>query len=191
MANKNWPMGFQAVQRLGGGVPIVRTYTLNATAAIYKGEPLDVALGAATGQVQKFASKTNFNTAVAAGKLAGVAAEFYPGSALGSTKTKIAVWDPINTIFEAQVNAGATASTNYGSYIFKNAQATTLTGGSTITGLSNAQINFTTLGSTATWPIRIIDISKDVDNCDVNASYCNVLCQFVVGFPQIQNTSPA
>ena len=191
MANKNWPMGFQAVQRLGGGIPVIRTYAMNATAAIYKGEPLDVALGGTTGQVQKFASKTNFNTAVAAGKLAGVAAEYYPGSALGSTKTRIAVWDPVQNVFEAQMNTGATAGMTAGDYLFKNAQATTLTGGSTITGLSSGQINFTSLGSTATYPIRVIDISKDVDNCDVNASYCNVLCQFVQGFPASQNTSPA
>lgn len=191
MANKNWPMGFQAVQRLGGGVPVVRTYKMNATAIIYKGEPLRVALDGTTGQVKKFANMASFNTAVAAGKLAGVAAEFYPGAAIGSTKTKIAVWDPIQNIFEVKVNTGATASTKACSYVFKNAEVTTLTAGSTITGLSNAKLNFTSLGSTATYPVRVIDISRDVDNCDVDAAYCNVLCQFVVGFPQIQNTSPA
>lgn len=191
MANQNFAMGFQAVQRLGGGVPVTRYYTLNLTTPIYKGEPLHIALAGTTGQVEKFTNMASFNTAVAAGKLLGVAAEYYPGSANGSTKTKIAVWDPIQNIFEVQMNTGATAGMTAGDYVFKNCIANTLIAGSTITGLSNGKINFTSLGSTATYPIRIIDISKDLNNCDVNAAYCNVLCQFVVGFPQIQNTSPA
>jgi hypothetical protein len=187
-------MGFQAVQRLGGGVPVVRYYEINGTAAIYKGEPLKICATGASGEVNHWTSKTTFNTGVAVGNLAGVAAEFYPGAALGSTKTKIAVWDPIQNIFQVKVGTGATASTTRSSYIFKNAQAATLTGGSTVTGLSNAYLSFASIGvstNLAKMPVRIIDIARETDFDEYNSSYCHVLCQFVVGLPQIQNTSPA
>ena len=47
--------------------------------------------------------------------------------------------------------------------------------GSTTTGLSGAELDVTTGATTATLPLKAIDISRDPDNSDVSSDATNVL----------------
>lgn len=179
MANQNWPFGLQAVARRGGGTPVVRYQTINAVAsAIYKGQPLKSHSG--TGTVAEYTNVASFNACGTDANCAGVAAEYFPGTGAGSTKTKIAVWDPRENLFEVQVGSGATTSTTRASYLWKHCTLATHNGGSTATGISSGYVTFAGLGVTGgTKPLQIEDVSRDINNCDVDAAYCNVLVRII------------
>lgn len=185
MANRDWPFGLQPHRDAFGHtpdtirLPISVNTTTGApkyTTAIYKGQ---VVLWNSTLGVLK----ANTGTSPVA-NIVGVSAEYYPGSAGGTTKTTLAVWQAGpeqkfiiqsdgTTAFATQMAANAT-------YLLKNAAIVNPGAGSTITGLSSSELDFDTLAHTATEPLRVLGFHKDVGESAL-ASHVKLVVNFIHG----------
>ena len=73
-------------------------------------------------------------------------------------------------IFEIQADAAFPVAD-----LFGNFDIVYTSSGSTTTGLSGAELDVTTGATTATLPLKAIDISRDPDNSDVSSDATNVL----------------
>ena len=88
-------------------------------------------------------------------------------SAVGVPKAMV-VDDP-SASFMVQADASVTAGDINGMNF-----AVTLGSGSTVTGISGAELDVTTGATTAGLPIKAIDISQDPENSDVGSDATNV-----------------
>jgi len=94
---------------------------------------------------------------------------YYPASTNASDLIAFIHDDP-NTVFEIQANAAFPVADLFGNFdvIYTNS-------GSTITGIAGAELEVSTVATTAGLPLKAIDISQDPDNSDVGSSNTNVL----------------
>jgi len=94
---------------------------------------------------------------------------YYPASTNTADIEAFIIDDP-NVIFEIQADATFPVADLLGNFDIVYTSA-----GSTVTGISGAELDVTTGATTATLPIKAIDISQDPENSDVGSDATNVL----------------
>ena len=95
----------------------------------------------------------------------------YPGSIAASDIVANVIDDP-NVVFEIQSDEAFPVADLFGN--FDIVEQSTV--GSTLSGKSNTELDTSTGATTATLPLKAIDISQDPDNSDVASANTNVLC---------------
>ena len=80
--------------------------------------------------------------------------------------------DDSNVVFEVQADAAFPVADLFGNFDIVDATDV----GDEKSGRSNTQLDVTTGATTATLPLKAIDISEDPDNNDVASANTNVLC---------------
>lgn len=93
---------------------------------------------------------------------------YYPASTNAADIEAFVIDDP-NVIFEIQGNAAFPVADLLGNFDIVYTSA-----GSTVTGISGAELDVATGATTATLPIKAIDISQDPENSDVGSDATNV-----------------
>jgi len=93
---------------------------------------------------------------------------YYPASTNAADIEAFIIDDP-NVIFEIQADATFPVADLLGNF-----DIVYTTAGSTVTGISGAELDVTTGATTATLPIKAIDISQDPENSDVASDATNV-----------------
>jgi|TARA_R100001460_G_scaffold7521_1_gene19042 hypothetical protein len=172
MANNDFAFGLRPVRTLGGTANFTANeYTIpsGASNAIFQGSlvimhadgDIDIAAGSSADIVGVF--NGCFYTDPTTKK--PTFSNFYPGS-IAASDIVAQVYDDPRIVFEVQCD-GTLAATAVG----ENADTTSTTSGSTVTGLSSTEISSTTGASTA--QLRIIGISKDPDNSDTGSANTN------------------
>ena len=96
---------------------------------------------------------------------------YYPGSIAASDIIASVVDDP-NVVFEIQGDAAMPVADLFGNFDIVDGSPV----GDTSSGISNTEIAVSTGNTTATLPLKALDISQDPDNDDVSSSNTNVLC---------------
>jgi hypothetical protein len=96
---------------------------------------------------------------------------YYPGSIAASDIIASVVDDP-NVVFEIQGDAAMPVADLFGNFDIVDGSPV----GDTSSGISNMEIAVSTGNTTATLPLKALDISQDPDNDDVSSSNTNVLC---------------
>ena len=96
---------------------------------------------------------------------------YYPGSIAASDIVANVVDDP-NVVFEIQADDTFPVTDLFGNFEIVEGSPV----GSTASGISNLELDVTTGATTATLPLKALDISQDPDNDDVASSNTNVLC---------------
>ena len=93
---------------------------------------------------------------------------FYPASTNASDIEAFIIDDP-NVIYEIQGNAAFPIAD-----LFGNFDIVYTSSGSTVTGISGAELDVATGATTAGLPLKAIDISQDPENSDVSSDATNV-----------------
>jgi hypothetical protein len=93
---------------------------------------------------------------------------YYPASTNASDIFAFIIDDPM-VIFEIQGNAAMPVADLFGNFDIVYTSA-----GSTTTGISGAELNVSDGATTATLPLKAIDISQDPQNSDVSSDATNV-----------------
>ena len=93
---------------------------------------------------------------------------YYPASTNAADIEAFIIDDP-NVIFEIQADATFPVADLLGNFDIVYTSA-----GSTVTGISGAELDVATGATTATLPIKAIDISQDPENSDVGSDATNV-----------------
>tara|TARA_R100001530_G_scaffold79794_1_gene55666 strand:- start:2769 stop:3356 length:588 start_codon:yes stop_codon:yes gene_type:complete len=96
---------------------------------------------------------------------------YYPGSISASDIVANIVDDP-NVVFEVQADAAFPVADLFGNFDIVDGSPV----GDTKSGRSNTELDVTTGATTATLPLKAIDISQDPLNSDVGSANTNVLC---------------
>ena len=94
---------------------------------------------------------------------------YYPASTNASDIIAFVIDDP-NVVYEIQADAAFPVAD-----LFGNFDIVYTSSGSTVTGISGAELEVSTGATTATLPIKAIDISTDPENSDVSSANTNVL----------------
>jgi hypothetical protein len=95
---------------------------------------------------------------------------YYPGSISASDIVANVIDDP-NVVFEVQSDEAFPVADLFGNFDIVEQSPV----GSTLSGKSNAELDTSTGATTATLPLKAIDISQDPDNSDVASANTNVL----------------
>jgi hypothetical protein len=98
-----------------------------------------------------------------------VYSNFYPASTNASDIIAFIIDDP-NVVYEVQADAAFPVAD-----LFGNFDIVYTTAGSTVTGISGAELEVSTGGTATSLPIKALDISGDPENSDVSAANTNVL----------------
>ena len=180
MANKDAPFGLKPVRMMGGapysGGQSRYRIASGATTPIYQGDLVTQltagVLGrhAATGTVPIVGV---FNGVSYTDPTTGeqVFKNYYPGS-IAASDIVANVIDDANVVFEVQADDTFPVADLFGNFdIVDNSPV-----GDTSSGISNLEVDVTTGATTATLPLKVIDISEDPDNDDVATANTNVLC---------------
>jgi len=159
MANKDSAFGCKPVRMMGGapysGGQSRYRIASGATTPIFQG---DLVTQLTAGVIGRHAASGTvpivgvFNGVQYTDPTTGeqVFKNYYPGSVSASDIIASVIDDP-NVVFEVQAD-------------------------DTSSGISNLELDVTTGATTATLPLKCIDISQDPDNDDVASSNTNVLC---------------
>ena len=94
----------------------------------------------------------------------------YPGSISASDIVANVIDDP-NVVFEVQSDEAFPVADLFGNFDIVEQSPV----GSTLSGKSNAELDTSTGATTATLPLKAIDISQDPDSSDVASANTNVL----------------
>ena len=99
-----------------------------------------------------------------------VFSNYYPASTAAADVIAFII-DDSNVVFEIQADDTFPVADLLGNFdiVYTNA-------GSTVTGISGAELDVTTGATTAGLPLKAIDISGDPENSDVATANTNVLC---------------
>ena len=177
MANTDAAFGMRLVGRIGGPATNVQnTYRIAANygTAIFKGDMVAQVTG---GGVEVHADGGTvpivgvFNGCRFTDPTSGkeTFSNHYPASTNASDIEAFVIDDPM-AIFEIQADAAFPVAD-----LFGNFDIVYTSSGSTTTGISGAELDVTTGATTATLPLKAIDISKNVNNDDVSSDATNVL----------------
>jgi hypothetical protein len=96
---------------------------------------------------------------------------YYPGSISASDIVANVIDDP-NTVFEVQADAAFPVADLFGNFDIVDGSPV----GDTKSGRSNTELDVTTGATTATLPLKCLDVSQDPLNSDVSSANTNVLC---------------
>ena len=100
-----------------------------------------------------------------------VFSNFYPASTNASDIIAFIIDDP-NVVFEVQADAAMPVADLFGNFDIVDGSPV----GDTKSGISALELDVGTGATTATLPLKAIDISQDPDNDDVSSTNTNVLC---------------
>ena len=98
-----------------------------------------------------------------------VYSNYYPASTNASDLIAFVIDDP-NVVYEVQADAAFPVAD-----IFGNFDIVYTSSGSTVTGISGAELEVSTGATGTSLPIKAIDISEDPENDDVSSANTNVL----------------
>lgn len=177
MANKDAPFGLRPVRMMGGepysGGQSRYRIASGATTPIYQGDLVTQltagVLGrhAATGTVPIVGV---FNGCSYTDPTSGeqVFKNYYPGS-ISASDIVASVIDNPNVVFEVQSDAALPVADLFGNFDIVDGSPV----GDTKSGRSNTELDVTTGATTATLPLKALDISQDPDNSDVSSTNTN------------------
>jgi len=192
MANKDWAYGLQPLRTIGGAAPQTTRWPLKQKitstkygTVIYKGQLL---LFSNSG----WALANGITNPGAFGGVLGVAAEYYAGSVINATKTEIMAWDAIEHIFSIQSD-NATTTLGLADVIQKSFPVSSPTAGSTISGLSGMEMDYS-LGTTASTAgvyrlLRCIGLTNEIGEGEGANMKCVVRVNFGHSYEE-NRTSP-
>ena len=178
MANKDAAFGMKPVRMIGGGA-----YTggqsryriaANYGTSIFQGDMVAQVTG---GGIEVHADG---GTVPIVGVFNGVQytdpttkeqvfSNYYPASTNASDLIAFVIDDP-NVVYEIQADAAFPVAD-----LFGNFDIVYTSSGSTVTGISGAELEVSTGGTGTSLPIKAIDISEDPENSDVASANTNVL----------------
>ena len=178
MANKDAAFGMKPVRMIGGGA-----YTggqsryriaANYGTSIFQGDMVAQVTG---GGIEVHADG---GTVPIVGVFNGVQytdpttkeqvySNYYPASTNASDLIAFVIDDP-NVVYEIQADAAFPVAD-----LFGNFDIVYTSSGSTVTGISGAELEVTTGATGTSLPIKAIDISEDPENSDVASANTNVL----------------
>ena len=180
MANNDAAFGCRPVRMMGGGAYTggQSRYRIasGATTPIYQG---DLVTQLTAGVIGRHAAS---GTVPIVGVFNGVAYTdpttgeqvfkyYYPGSISASDIIASVIDDP-DVVFEVQADDTFPVADLFGNFDIVDGSPV----GDTKSGRSNLELDVTTGATTATLPLKAIDISEDPDNSDVASANTNVLC---------------
>ena len=180
MANKDAAFGCRPVRMMGGapysGGQSRYRIASGATTPIYQG---DLVTQLTAGVLGRHAASGTvpivgvFNGVQYTDPTSGeqVYKNYYPGSIAASDIIANIVDDP-NVVFEVQADAAMPVADLFGNFDIVDATDV----GDEYSGRSNTELDVTTGATTATLPLKAIDISQDPLNSDVGSANTNVLC---------------
>jgi len=180
MANKDAAFGCRPVRMMGGapysGGQSRYRIASGATTPIYQG---DLVTQLTAGVLGRHAASGTvpivgvFNGVQYTDPTSGeqVYKNYYPGSIAASDIIANIVDDP-NVVFEVQADAALPVADLFGNFDIVDASDV----GDEYSGRSNTELDVTTGATTATLPLKAIDISQDPLNSDVGSANTNVLC---------------
>ena len=178
MANKDAAFGMKPVRMIGGGA-----YTggqsryriaANYGTSIFQGDMVAQVTG---GGIEVHADG---GTVPSVGVFNGVQytdpttkeqvySNYYPASTNASDLIAFVIDDP-NVVYEVQADAAFPVAD-----LFGNFDIVYTSSGSTVTGISGAELEVSTGATGTSLPIKAIDISEDPENDDVSSANTNVL----------------
>ena len=180
MANNDAAFGCRPVRMMGGGAYTggESRYRIasGATTPIYQG---DLVTQLTAGVIGRHAAS---GTVPIVGVFNGVSytdpttgeqvfKNYYPGSISASDIIASVIDDP-DVVFEVQADDTFPVADLFGNFDIVDGSPV----GDTKSGRSNLELDVTTGATTATLPLKAIDISEDPDNSDVASANTNVLC---------------
>ncbi len=180
MANNNSPFGCKPVRMMGGapysGGQSRYRIASGATTPIFQGDLVTqltagvIGRHVATGTVPIVGV---FNGVSYTDPTTGeqVFNNYYPGSIAASDIIASVIDDP-NVVFEVQADAAMPVADLFGNFDIVDGSPV----GDTKSGISALELDVGTGATTATLPLKALDISQDPDNDDVSSTNTNVLC---------------
>jgi hypothetical protein len=177
MANVVEKFGLRPYRKLDGsplaGAQNRYTISANNSTAIYQG---DLVIPEADGDISRHIAGTS---AAVVGVFNGcfytdpttqkpTYSNFYPGSVNASDITAFVVDDP-DAVFLIDADAAFTRADLFANYSVTNAT------GTTITGISQVQLDVSEVGTATTFAVQAIDIAQDANNSDTSSANANVL----------------
>jgi hypothetical protein len=193
MANQNTAFGLRPIGLNGAGANTtgVTQYEIAAanTNAIFQHSPV---IPLAAGVID-IVGNANGGTVPALGVLMGVEyvdssskktvfKNYWPGANNVSVDTnfpvKAFVADNPNQLFMVAADESSTDRATALSNIFANASLATATSGSTATGRSSAELDISTVATTATLFMRVVGLTGDDANLDYDAAGVNYVVRF-------------
>ena len=180
MANNDAAFGCRPVRMMGGGAYTggQSRYRIasGATTPIYQG---DLVTQLTAGVIGRHAASGTvpilgvFNGVSYTDPTTGeqVFKNYYPGSISASDIIASVIDDP-DVVFEVQADDTFPVADLFGNFDIVDGSPV----GDTKSGRSNLELDVTTGATTATLPLKAIDISEDPDNSDVASANTNVLC---------------
>tara|TARA_R100001377_G_scaffold31_1_gene45 strand:+ start:8269 stop:8853 length:585 start_codon:yes stop_codon:yes gene_type:complete len=179
MANKNAPFGLKPVRMMSGapysGGQSRYRIASGATTPIFQGDLVTQltagVLGrhAASGAVPIVGVFNGVSFTNSSGEQ--VFSNSYEGS-ITSSDIIASVIDHPNVVFEVQCNAAFPVADLFGNFDIVDGSPV----GDTKSGRSNTECAVSTGNTTASLPLKVLDISEDPDNSDVSSTDTNVLC---------------
>ena len=179
MANKNAPFGLKPVRMMSGapysGGQSRYRIASGATTPIFQGDLVTQltagVLGrhAASGAVPIVGVFNGVSFTNSSGEQ--VFSNSYEGS-ITSSDIIASVIDHPNVVFEVQCNAAFPVADIFGNFDIVDGSPV----GDTKSGRSNTECAVSTGNTTASLPLKVLDISEDPDNSDVSSTDTNVLC---------------
>jgi hypothetical protein len=178
MANKDAAFGMKPVRMIGGapytGGQSRYRIAANYGTSIFQGDMVAQVTG---GTVEVHADGGTvpvvgvFNGCQYTDPTSGeqVYSNYYPASTNASDIIAFIIDDP-NVVYEVQADAAFPVAD-----LFGNFDIVYTTAGSTLTGISGAELEVSTGATATTLPIKAIDISQDPNNSDTGAANTNVL----------------
>lgn len=193
MANQDTAFGLRPIGLNGAGANTtgVTQYEIasNNTNAIYQYSPV-IPLAAGTIDI---VGAADGGTVPALGVLMGIEyvdsstgktvwKNYWPGSASVSVDTnhpvKAFVADNPNQLFMVAADDSSTDRATALSNLFSNASLATATSGSTANGRSTAELDISTVATTATLFMRVVGLTGDEANLDYDAAGVNYVVRF-------------
>jgi len=180
MANKDAPFGLRPVRMMSGepynGGSSRYRIASGATTPIYQGDLVNQLTAGGVGRVAASATVPiigMFNGCSYSDPTTGkqVFKNYYPGSISASDIIAYVVDGP-DVVFEVQGDEAFPVADLFGNFDIVDGS----TVGDTKSGTSNMELDVSTGATTATLPLKAIDISQDPNNDDVATSNTNVLC---------------
>jgi len=177
MANVLEKFGLRPSRQLNGS-PFINAQNryriaANNTTAIFQG---DLVIPTTSGQITRYVAGTSnavvgvFNGCFYTNPTTQkpTFSNFYPSSTNASDIIAFVVDGP-DTVFEINANLSFVVAD-----LFQNYSVTNVTG-STLTGISQVQLDVGTSGSASTFVVQAIDISQDPLNSDLTVSNANIM----------------
>ena len=93
---------------------------------------------------------------------------YYPGSINASDITAFVIDGP-DTVYEINANGTFAVADLFQNYSISNVS------GSTLSGISQVQLDVSNSGTASTFIVQAIDISQDITNSDVSATNANIM----------------